>query len=74
MFTCFVPFKEQNLCHITPKLTDETYIKIKGQWCYLYRAIDADGHILDIWLRKKRDHQSAYAFIKRLINNLVNLK
>ncbi|NDR25698.1 IS6 family transposase, partial [Staphylococcus aureus] len=46
---------------------DETYIKIKGQWCYLYRAIDADGHTLDIWLRKKRDHQSAYAFIKRLI-------
>ncbi|OFP90767.1 integrase, partial [Staphylococcus sp. HMSC072D04] len=46
---------------------DETYNKIKGQWCYLYRAIDADGHTLDIWLRKKRDHQSAYAFIKRLI-------
>ncbi|NGQ32555.1 IS6 family transposase, partial [Staphylococcus aureus] len=46
---------------------DETYIKIKGRWCYLYRAIDADGHTLDIWLRKKRDHQSAYAFIKRLI-------
>ena len=46
---------------------DETYIKIKGKWCYLYRAIDADGHTLDIWLRKKRDNQSAYAFIKRLI-------
>ncbi|HBC4010874.1 TPA: IS6 family transposase [Staphylococcus aureus] len=46
---------------------DETYIKIKGRWCYLYRAIDADGHTLDIWLHKKRDHQSAYAFIKRLI-------
>ncbi|PCF83065.1 DDE-type integrase/transposase/recombinase, partial [Staphylococcus intermedius] len=39
----------------------------KGKWCYLYRAIDADGHTLDIWLRKKRDNQSAYAFIKRLI-------
>ncbi|WP_310651597.1 IS6 family transposase, partial [Staphylococcus aureus] len=46
---------------------DETYIKIKGQWCYLYRAIDADGHTLDIWLRKQRDNHSAYAFIKRLI-------
>ncbi|MBO8818068.1 IS6-like element ISSau6 family transposase, partial [Staphylococcus aureus] len=34
---------------------DETYIKIKGQWHYLYRAIDADGHTLDISLRKKRD-------------------
>ena len=34
---------------------DETYIKIKGKWHYLYRAIDADGLTLDIWLRKKPD-------------------
>ncbi|MCU4259076.1 integrase [Staphylococcus aureus] len=33
---------------------DETYIKIKGKWSYLYRAIDAEGHTLDIWLRKQR--------------------
>ncbi|ARV91141.1 IS6 family transposase [Bacillus thuringiensis serovar roskildiensis] len=45
---------------------DETYIKVKGKWRYLYRAIDKDGHTLDIQLRKKRDHQAAYAFIKRL--------
>lgn len=37
---------------------DETYIKIKGRWHYLYRAIDADGLTLDIWLRKKRDTQT----------------
>jgi putative transposase len=41
--------------------------KIKGKWSYLYRAIDAEGHTLDIWLRKQRDNHSAYAFIKRLI-------
>ncbi|MFS1213839.1 DDE-type integrase/transposase/recombinase, partial [Enterococcus lactis] len=41
-------------------------IKIKGRWHYLYRAIDADGLTLDIWLRKKRDTQAAYAFLKRL--------
>ncbi|EGQ7429178.1 IS6 family transposase, partial [Enterococcus faecalis] len=29
---------------------DETYIKIKGKWHYLYRAIDVDGLTLDIWL------------------------
>ncbi|WP_017154527.1 IS6 family transposase [Bacillus bingmayongensis] len=46
---------------------DETYIKVKGKWCYLYRAIDKDGHTLDIQLRKKRDHQAAYAFMKRLV-------
>jgi putative transposase len=41
--------------------------KIKGKWHYLYRAIDADGLTLDIWLRKKRDTQAAYAFLKRLV-------
>ena len=41
---------------------DETYIKIKGKWHYLYRAIDADGLTLDIWLRKNGT-QAAYAFL-----------
>ena len=45
---------------------DETYIKIKGKWHYLYRAIDSEGMTLDIWLRRKRDTQSAYALFKRL--------
>lgn len=45
---------------------DETYIKVKEKWHYLYRAIDATGITLDIWLRKKRDAQAAYAFFKRL--------
>ncbi|MED1047859.1 IS6 family transposase [Bacillus mycoides] len=49
---------------------DETYIKVKGEWRYLYRAIDKDGHTLDIQLRKKRDHQAAYAFMKRLVKTL----
>ncbi|GEQ61131.1 hypothetical protein VL4N_03750 [Vagococcus lutrae] len=40
---------------------------IYGKWHYLYRAIDADGLTLDIWLRKKRDIQAAYAFLKRLV-------
>ncbi|MFJ1134736.1 IS6 family transposase, partial [Bacillus thuringiensis] len=46
---------------------DETYIKVKGEWGYLYRAIDKKGYTLDIQLRKKRDHQAAYAFMKRLV-------
>ncbi|WP_273711830.1 IS6 family transposase [Leuconostoc mesenteroides] len=52
---------------------DETYIKIKGRWHYLYRAIDADGLTLDIWLRKKRDTQAAYAFLKRLHKQLQSV-
>lgn len=46
---------------------DETYIKVKEQWHYLYRAIDSSGLTLDIWLRKKCDSQAAYTFFKRLI-------
>ncbi len=46
---------------------DETYIKVKGKWHYLYRAIDSSGVTLDIWLRKKRNSQAAYAFFKRLV-------
>ena len=46
---------------------DETYIKVKGEWCYLYRAIDQEGYTLDIQLRKTRDHQAAYSFMKRLV-------
>ena len=53
---------------------DETYIKIKGRWHDLYRAIDADGLTLDIWLRKKRDTQAAYAFLNDSINSLVSRK
>ncbi|MCQ6344360.1 IS6 family transposase, partial [Bacillus cereus] len=33
---------------------DETYIKVKGKWVYLYRAIDKDGYTLDMQLRKTR--------------------
>ena len=46
---------------------DETYIKVKGEWCYLYRAIDREGYTLDIQLRKTRGHQAAYMFMKRLV-------
>ncbi|EJR94499.1 hypothetical protein IKM_05549 [Bacillus mycoides] len=46
---------------------DETYIKVKAEWCYLYRAIDQEGYTLDVQLRKTRDHQAAYMFMKRLV-------
>ncbi|MED1269540.1 IS6 family transposase [Bacillus mycoides] len=46
---------------------DETYIKVKGEWCYLYRAINQKGYTLDIQIRKTRDHQAAYMFMKRLV-------
>lgn len=46
---------------------DETYLKIKGRWYYFYRAIDNHGLTLDFELRRHRDYQSAYHFLKRLL-------
>jgi transposase-like protein len=41
---------------------DETYLKIKGQWVYLYRAVDQEGHTVDFLLSKRRDLAAAKRF------------
>ena len=46
---------------------DETYIKVAGQWKYLYRAVDKTGDTVDFLLRAKRDHTAARAFFERAI-------
>ena len=38
---------------------DETYIKVKGQWNYLYRAVDSTGKTIDFMLSEKRDMKAA---------------
>ncbi|WP_348811319.1 IS6 family transposase [Flavobacterium maritimum] len=48
---------------------DETYIKIKGQWCYLYRAVDTLGNTVDFLLTKRRKRMSAQSFLIKAINN-----
>lgn len=47
---------------------DETYVKVSGRWCYLYRAIDRDGNLLDSMLSQHRDRQSARRFLRRLLD------
>jgi putative transposase len=41
---------------------DETYVKAHGQWCYLYRAIDRDGNLVDTMLSERRDMAAAKRF------------
>ena len=47
---------------------DETYVKVSGQWKYLYRAVDRDGHTVDFLLRAKRDYAAARAFFERAMD------
>jgi transposase-like protein len=46
---------------------DETYIKVKGQWMYLYRAVDSEGNTIDFYLSESRDKQAAKRFFKKAL-------
>ena len=46
---------------------DETYIKVKGEWCYLYRAVDKSGDTIDFMLSKDRDEKAAKRFFNKAI-------
>ena len=48
---------------------DETYIKVKGKWCYLYRAVDKEGKTIDFLLTKNRDKLTAKRFLIKAIGN-----
>ena len=47
---------------------DETYIKVKGEDRYLYRAVDSEGKTLDFRLKAKRDAQAAKRFFRKALN------
>lgn len=42
--------------------TDETYLRVAGRWCYLYRAIDRAGNLVDVRLSESRDRAAVEAF------------
>ena len=45
---------------------DDTYLKVRGRWCYLHRAIDRHGNLIDTMLSQHRDMKAAQAVGIRL--------
>jgi transposase, IS6 family len=51
---------------------DEIYIKVKGEWKYLYRAVDSDGNTIDFMLSAKRNRKAAKRFFKKALSSNHN--
>jgi putative transposase len=72
----FAPFIADQLCakrrgHVgTSWYVDETYVKVHGKWCYLYRAIDRDGNLVDSRLSKTRDMEAAKRFFTQAVETV----
>jgi transposase-like protein len=69
---CYVPaFEKRWRGYARPVGTswrvDETYIKIKGKWSYLYRAVDAAGKTVDFFLSEHRDIAAAKRFLQQAV-------
>ena len=67
---CYVPDFEKRWSRFAVPVgdswrVDETYLKIKGQWVYLYRAVDKAGRTVDFLLSERRDRDAAKRFFSR---------
>jgi transposase-like protein len=49
---------------------DETSVKVQGKWCYLYRAIDQDGNLVDSMLSQKRNTDAAKRFFQQAVQTV----
>jgi transposase-like protein len=47
--------------------TDETYVRVREQWGYLYRAIDSSGATVEFWLSERRNLPAAKRFLRRAL-------
>ena len=68
----YVPLLEAQFCARKRSVgsswrLDETYVKIKGAWKYLYRAVDKAGATVDFLLTARRDGKAAFRFLRKAI-------
>ena len=49
---------------------DETYVKVRGAWAYLYRALDKEGNTIDFYLSPTRNAKAARRFLGKALNGL----
>jgi putative transposase len=64
-----IEFRKKKKAVGTSWRMDETYIKVKGLWHYLYRAVDKEGNTIDFLLTRKRDKKAAKRFLIKAINH-----
>src|ERR1700688_2819182 len=50
---------------------DETYVRVKGRWCYLYRAIDSAGATIDFLLSELRDADAAKRLFRKALSSPI---
>jgi transposase, IS6 family len=68
----YAPILEKK-CRIKLKTTndswrvDETYVRVKGTWMYLYRAVDSNGSTVEFMLSPERDGQAAKRFLRKAL-------
>ena len=62
-------FRKRKKAVSTSWRMDETYIKVKGEWKYLYRAVDKQGDTVDFLLTNRRQRMSAQSFLIKAIGN-----
>jgi transposase-like protein len=51
---------------------DETYVKVGGQWKYLFRAVDKYGRLIDFMLLDRRDTRAAHSFLGKAVKTMCN--
>jgi transposase, IS6 family len=64
--------RRQPACISASWRVDETYIKVRGKWVFLYRAVDKQGNTVDFLLSEKQDKAAAEGFFEKAIKKKAN--